>query len=147
RGIVGHGVNCQGAMGSGVAAAIRYKWPKVYSEYKTFCDTLLKPREALGIVQTVDIHDELIIANCFTQLNYGRGTERYADPTMIYETISGLVDLSRYTKLPVYIPRIGCGLGGLSWVEDVFPLIERADWESRKEYGYDIELFVCDCDM
>ena len=29
-----HQVNCQGVMGSGVAKAIRDKWPQVYEEYK-----------------------------------------------------------------------------------------------------------------
>lgn len=34
RGIVVHGVNCQGVMGSGVALAIRTKWPQIFESYK-----------------------------------------------------------------------------------------------------------------
>ena len=34
HGLIIHGVNCQGVMGSGVALAIRNKWPVVYDEYK-----------------------------------------------------------------------------------------------------------------
>lgn len=30
EGVIAHGVNCTGAMNSGVAKAIREKWPEVY---------------------------------------------------------------------------------------------------------------------
>ena len=31
-----HQVNCQGAMNSGVAKAIRTKWPEAYNEYRAW---------------------------------------------------------------------------------------------------------------
>jgi len=55
KGVVAHGVNCQGAMGSGVAGAIRRKWPSVFIEYASYHINLLNPAEALGTVQTVKL--------------------------------------------------------------------------------------------
>lgn len=37
-GIIAHGVNCRGRMSSGVAAAIRSKWPIVYDKYREMYD-------------------------------------------------------------------------------------------------------------
>ena len=36
--IICHQVNCQGVMNSGVAKAIREKWPEVYDNYKLWYD-------------------------------------------------------------------------------------------------------------
>ena len=33
-----HGTNCHGVMGSGVAKAVRNKFPEAYTEYKTLCE-------------------------------------------------------------------------------------------------------------
>jgi hypothetical protein len=42
---------------------------------------------------------------------------------------------SRVSKLPVYIPKIGCGLGGLSWDDEVKTIVADA--------FYDITVKVC----
>lgn len=144
HGIIAHGVNCQGVMGSGVAGAIKQKWPTVYNEYKAYCNTLLSPSEALGIVQTVHIADNLIVANCFTQLNYGRDGKKYASPEAIHEAFESLIDYSIYTNLPIYTPKIGCGLGGLSWEDDVQPILRLLMHKSRTIYDRNIEMFVCE---
>lgn len=144
NGIIMHGVNCQGVMGSGVAAAIRHKWPSVFTNYAAFCGGLLEPSEALGVVQTVSINDDLIIANCFTQLNYGKDGKKYANVDAIDETIEAVLDLARFKDLPVYLPRIGCGLGGLSWETDVYPLLHSAYLSMYLEEGYDTHIVVCD---
>ena len=34
-GLIIQGVNCQGAMGSGIALAIKNRWPEVYDAYKS----------------------------------------------------------------------------------------------------------------
>ena len=36
--VICHQVNCRGAMNSGVAKAVREKWPEVYVNYKFWCD-------------------------------------------------------------------------------------------------------------
>lgn len=78
RGIIGHGVNCQGVMGSGVALAIRNKYPVVFEKYKEFCDAAESPEQLLGQVQMVEIQPDLYVANMFTQLSFGRDGQAYA---------------------------------------------------------------------
>lgn len=77
KGIIGHGVNCQGVMGSGVALAIRNKFPKAYAEYLALC-ARKEPEELLGTTQLVQITDDLYVANMFTQLNFGGDGKVYA---------------------------------------------------------------------
>lgn len=77
KGIIGHGVNCQGVMGSGVALAIRNKFPKAYAEYLALC-ARKKPEDLLGTTQLVQITDDLYVANMFTQLNFGGDGKVYA---------------------------------------------------------------------
>lgn len=84
KGIIGHGVNCQGVMGSGVALAIRNKFPKAYTEYLALC-ARKKPEELLGTTQLVKITDELYVANMFSQLNFGHDGKVYASIKAIRE--------------------------------------------------------------
>jgi len=41
--------------------------------------------------------------------------------------------------LPIYMPRIGCGLGGLDWDTEVGPIVEKIN-----ELYPRVEVFVCD---
>lgn len=72
-GIIGHQVNCQGVMGSGIALQIKNQYPKVYGYYDEYCE-----REAssilLGDAQFVSV-DGFYVANLFGQLNYGSGLQ------------------------------------------------------------------------
>lgn len=133
RGVVAHGVNCQGVMGSGVALALRSAYPRIFNTYKTQCDysksTALGTAGLLGTVDIVEANDdefgdELIIVNCFTQNYYGRDNKRYADINAISTSLSQAVKLAVGLGLPFYMPKIGCGLGGLSWEEEVLPLVD-----------------------
>jgi O-acetyl-ADP-ribose deacetylase (regulator of RNase III) len=117
-GIVAHGVNCQKKMGSGVAKAIRDKWPNAYD-----CYMATDPK--LGTINWAYIDDDLWIANCYTQNYYGYDGKRYADPTYIKLCLASLARSARRTGSPIYMPKIGCGLGGLSWEQDVLPLVQR----------------------
>ena len=139
RGIIAHGVNCQGAMGSGVAKAIRERWPAVYDAYK--CITP-KPIEALGNVQMVNVSEtaSLFVANCFTQFNYGRDGKKYANADAIKEALNRVYSWADEFRLDVHIPKIGCGLGGLSWEDDVYPIIEELDnkYSHVDTYVYEI---------
>lgn len=135
-GIVAHGVNCQGVMNSGVARAIRNKWPAAYERYAS------QPtgKAMLGTTQLVEIDGQaLFVANCYTQIFYGKGG-RFADPEAIDRCLSYVYNAAAVYDLPVYLPRIGCGLGGLSWQADVEPLVSKYAqlWEPR------IQTFVCD---
>lgn len=132
KAIIAHGVNCQRAMGSGVAKALYEKWPSVRRMY------MQVPVEhmTLGKVQTIDVEPNTYVANCWTQEYYGRDFKRYANPLAIYSCLSKCVELCISLNADLYIPRIGCGLAGLDWNKDVQPMIE--------QLADDIPIYVCD---
>ena len=132
-GIVAHGVNCQGKMGSGVAGAIREKWPIVYESYKKQGEVIL------GGCQLVTINDSLHVANCYTQKFYGYDGNKYADPNAIGRSMEVVGMFADMYDLPVFMPKIGCGLGGLDWGEDVLPIMEYI-----AEIYKEVTFYVCD---
>lgn len=127
--IVGHQVNCQGVMGSGVAKALRETYPSLYPSYKKYCEGK-SPEELLGNCQIVGTGSKFV-ANIFGQLNYGRQKIRYTD----YDALkNGLFELKNAAKKQGYtiaLPyNIGCGLANGDWnivermIQEVF-----ADYE------------------
>ena len=126
HGIIGHGVNCQGVMGSGVARDLRLRYPRIFDSYVAKCNELSKNMSLLlGNVDFVDIiEDDLIVANMFTQEYYGKDGKVYASPLAIYQSLLRVILKAIDKKLDIYIPQIGCGLGGLSWDNTVLPFIE-----------------------
>lgn len=138
RGVIGHGCNCQGRMGSGVALAIRNKWPQVYEQYIVLCKDNSDKRKLLGTIQAIPVVVELVVVNLFTQLNYGFDGQKYANIHAISKSLDTMFGFVSAVKLPAYIPRIGCGLGGLDWEQDVKPEVERLVEKHQ------INLYVCD---
>jgi O-acetyl-ADP-ribose deacetylase (regulator of RNase III) len=148
RGVVAHGCNCQGVMGSGVARAIRDKWPVVFRRYHEFVrgfkETEGETKGMLGIAQTLNVGNEfvadintLFVSNMFTQDKYGADGKVYADPAAIETALDATMAFCRGADLPLYMPKVGCGLGGLNWESDVQPIVERL----HAKYG--IPVFVC----
>jgi len=129
KGIIVHGCNCQGVMGSGVAKSIRDKWPSVYNAYNDHYnfeglhlgDTI----PVCGERNTNSIHiskythqlpEELIVVNAMTQYEYGgvKGVV-YVDYDAVAACFSCIKLLARDTGLPVHFPLIGCGLANGDW--------------------------------
>lgn len=123
-GVIAHGVNCQGVMGSGVAKALRDKWPVIFETYSL----LPKGKPMLGLANMVRVgdRDELFVVNCFTQIFYGVGG-KFADPDAIETSLSQAFMWADFYHLPLYMPKIGAGLGGLDWKEEVEPIVEALD--------------------
>lgn len=69
--VIGHCTNSKGVMGSGIAKAIRDRYPQVYQEYLEFF--ALRSGDVLGHGQEVDLGDyrRKIVFNLHGQLNYG----------------------------------------------------------------------------
>lgn len=130
--IICHGVNCQGVMGSGVAKALRTKWPEIFKSYRetyeSYKDTFQEDSSTilLGKINPVKVTDKIIL-NCFTQEFYGRVEgKRYASYDAIYSCLEYIKGYVEYKDLPkdIAMPPIGCGLGGLSW-SIVKPIINK----------------------
>lgn len=129
RGIIVHGCNCQGVMGSGVAQAIRKKYPLVYDMYQ---DRHLAAGLQLGTTQFLTsrisleglhywpselLPTDLVICNAMTQYGYGSDGSRYVDYDAISSCFFQVAMAERQLDLPIYLPLIGAGLGGGSWAE------------------------------
>ncbi len=123
------GVNCQGAMGSGVARALYEKWPIVKKEY---LETPVEEMK-LGIVQAVKVEPDLYVLNCFTQEYFGNDGRKYASAKAIRNCLMYIKFLGiRFKIYNIYAPLIGCGLGGLDWETEVLPEFERFEAENIK---------------
>lgn len=124
-GIVIHGTNCCGGFGSGVAGAIRKKWPTVRDEFlKNVKHSDVDKQAQLGTIQTVKISDNLFVVNCYTQKYFGNDGKIYASTTAIEKCLEHVKTLSKSLQLPIYSVKLGSGLGGLSWNDDVLPIFE-----------------------
>jgi O-acetyl-ADP-ribose deacetylase (regulator of RNase III) len=130
--LICHQVNCQGAMNSGVAKAIREKWPQVYDEYiqkykdreneillncSSFEYMPSVSETLLGDIQVVFIADKntMAIVNMFAQAGYGYDGRRYTSYDAFW---SCLGEIKRTIKpgLRIACPaRIGCVRGGANW--------------------------------
>ncbi len=128
--IVGHQVNCQAVMGSGVAKLLKEKYPSLYPSYMTFCKGKT-PEELLGQLQIIPMDSSNTVANLFGQLNYGRSKTIYTNYDALRKALTELKSYAKEREQTVALPyNIGCGLANGSWdivekmIEDVF-----ADYE------------------
>jgi O-acetyl-ADP-ribose deacetylase (regulator of RNase III) len=109
-GLIVHGCNCQGVMGSGVAKIVKKMYPLAFDAYKTKCD-LEEHEQLLGGAQLVEVDDNLSIANLFTQQFYGKGVRQVS-----YDAVDvAFESLFLMTDQQIHIPKIGAGLGGGDW--------------------------------
>ncbi len=110
--IIAHGCNAQGVMGSGVAKAIKSKFPTAYKDYRA---RHLAVGLSLGRVYYSYFEDK-VIANCITQEYYGRTERRYVSYDALAEIFYRLDDFMAMNKhSAIAMPRIGAGLGGGDW--------------------------------
>lgn len=138
RGIIVHGCNSKGVMGSGIAKSIRDKYPGAFQVYDR---EFRKQGLFLGGVTyyhhpPTNAGSEIIIANAITQLNYGRDKSVvYVDYDAVSICFETVARMARETGLPVHFPLIGCGLANGEWeavssrIEDALgPDIEKTLW-------------------
>ena len=105
-----HQVNCQGKMNSGVAKAIRERWPKVYNE-----DSKVEHLEMLGHIQNVYIGNDKSVINMFAQYTYGYDGRRYTSYDAFWSCLGEIraqVPKGKTIAFPRYI---GCVRGGANW--------------------------------
>lgn len=124
--IICHQVNCQGKMNSGVAKAIRDKWPEVYIKYMESNEVIWdKAHEhgrmiwnhMLGQIQVVFIADKktMAVVNMFAQENYGYDGRRYTSYDAFWSCL-GEIKRTINPGLRIAFPaRIGCVRGGANW--------------------------------
>jgi O-acetyl-ADP-ribose deacetylase (regulator of RNase III) len=117
---VGHGCNCAGAMGAGIATVFKKRYPAMYREYRQRC---ADGRFRLGDIFVWEA-PEFVVYNLATQPRPG--------PTATLDAIdrsvrAALADAGSRGLTRLGIPRIGAGLGGLDWPDVQAVLNEAAD--------------------
>lgn len=113
---IGHGVNCQGVMGSGIAVQFRERFSSMYGDYVRMCKVgILKPGNASfyheNNIWTVNIASQNLPGKN-AKMMYLLSGLIFAREGLIERNIDGIA-----------LPQIGCGIGGLKW-ESVLELIE-----------------------
>jgi O-acetyl-ADP-ribose deacetylase (regulator of RNase III) len=139
--IIVHGCNAHGVMGSGVAMAIRNKWPGAFDEYSAYVKMKGAGNpELLGkVIPYADSDNHIIIANAITQLDFGKDGKKYVSYQaidMVFKTIAEIA--SNFNgSLGIHYPQIGAGFGGGDWtiisdiIETVFakyPYLDHYLW-------------------
>lgn len=121
---IGHQANCFNTMNSGVAKAIRVRFPQAY---EADCETVKGDRSKLGDC-TVAIGGSGLIYNLYGQYNYGYDAKGYTDYTALQSALIEMRDdlLTGRGFEVVGFPKIGAGLGGGDWdtieeiINDIF---------------------------
>lgn len=133
--ILTHQCNAQDTMGSGVAKAIRAKYPKAYNDYLQYFRYC--PKE-LRMGQVCFSHvgtqqDPKIVANLVGQFHYLPRGLCHTDYKALEE---GFTTIKLTFPDDVAMPKIGCGLGGGDW-KIVSAIIESV-FDDRDVYIYEL---------
>lgn len=141
--VIVHGCNAKGIMGSGVAKAIKEKYPKAFEEYRLFYE-----QNGLKLGQTIWVDCEKhIIVNAITQESFGKDGKRYVSYDAITSCFHDINAIGRMSQLDesnahkpfksIALPLIGAGLGGGDWnvisgiiseqCEDIHPVVYLID--------------------
>ncbi|MCH8518065.1 MAG: macro domain-containing protein [Cyclobacteriaceae bacterium] len=120
---IGHGCNCQGVMGSGIAKNIKALYPEMFHSYRGRCQKgMFRPGDFF--IYRTDTHGPKWVLNLATQDRYGGGGP-HASTDFIRQSLTGALSALQHVKkaesVKVGLPAIGAGLGGLSW-EDTEPI-------------------------
>jgi len=123
-----HGCNIKGIMDAGIAREFKRRYPEMFDEYVSYCRSdLLKPGE-VHFYRKADGRKPYIV-NIATQIIPSRGAR-------IEYVERGLINVSKSYEgwgiRSLAIPKMGCGLGGLEWV-DVNKIVERVFRDSYLE--------------
>lgn len=123
---LGHGVNCKGAMGAGIAVEFKNRFPDMYREYHSLCK-----RGGLTVGDLFPWYDEETdyhIYNMATQHNWGKDARYEAVESSLGFVLAHMVENDVES---LALPQIGAGIGGLSWPK-VAGLIEEVSDESDR---------------
>lgn len=121
--IICHQVNCQGVMGSGVARQVRERWPRVFEEYRAYCQEC-NPLGHCLLVPVETRNRIAYVANLFGQDRYGYDGKVYTSYEAFAYALADLKDTIHHeTGLKFAFPhKIASDRGGADW-ERIYEII------------------------
>lgn len=124
-GVIIHGCNAKGVMGSGVALSIKEKY---YGAYQLYYDTYRYTNGGLklGSIVWAMPKPDLWIANAVTQAQFGRTGNRYVNYVAVAQCFKDAVERCQQLGCSLNFPLIGAGLGGGDWAV-IKQIIDDAD--------------------
>lgn len=103
-----HGCNCAGAMGKGIALQFKNRFPQMYMQYKTLCES---GNFILGDVFAYK-YGEGVVYNLGTQRTWKEKTEL----EYIEHSLRKMMEMAKNDGIKeIAMPAIGAGLGGEDW--------------------------------
>lgn len=152
--IIPHCCNNLGAMGAGVALALRNKWPEVYNAYTKMAEAskiaLSRPngfKDALGENCNVRVEDNIVVVNMIGQdgtvsIDNPKPVKYWALSSCLKAVRTNLVDVLKYhrhykdMKSVIHCPKFGSDLAQGDW-NFILELI-REEW---LEHGIDVVVY------
>lgn len=124
-GIIVHGCNSHGVMGSGIAAEVKRRFPEAFNLYRQHCEQYGLGNETLlgtcpawtNATASIDVSKDLVVINAITQLNYGRlPNTKYVSYKAVKECFDNIAVVCKTLGADgIHFPLIGAGLGGGDW--------------------------------
>ncbi|KAF1069275.1 MAG: hypothetical protein GAK45_01142 [Pseudomonas citronellolis] len=127
--VIAHGIAPQDHFDSGLALALRERWPSMVRDYRHAAHAAAPAPGSIWVWSGVDEQGGTrCIANLLTQDMQGSGRGARPDKASLENVGHALRELARYLLSEkvssVALPRLAAGVGGLDW-KDVRPLLER----------------------
>lgn len=140
-GIIVHGCNAQGVMGSGFAAEARRRHPELFDAYTRQIAASSDPLGTISYIRSKaiafgDTVDQIIV-NGITQRYYGRDpNRRYVDYAAVSKVFEEVLYLAQKLCMQINFPKIGAGLANGDWgvIEQLieFQLLDQVDVEGNE---------------
>lgn len=143
NGVLVHGCNSHGVMGSGIAKEVKARFPgafKVYVDAYVEATNIGLPGLPLGTFTDYEITPTKVIVNAVTQQDYGREPGHvYVDYVALGQAFQRIADdpylMSIMSIHGIHFPLIGCGLANGDWnvvgalIDNIIPdHVEKTLW-------------------
>ena len=150
-----HQVNCRGKMNSGIAKAIREKWPQVYDAYVDWWmefdswahasaqdgqdpNDLLRLVMLCRILQVPIPKDNKVIINMASQFDYGYDGKRYTSYDAFWACLGEIKNTVPKGSEIAFPDHIGCCRGGANW-NVILSMIDEVLGEDYEVHIYKLE--------
>ncbi len=135
---IGHQANCFNTMNSGVAKALRKRWPEVYeADCRTKKGDPLKFGD-LSLATVATKFGSGLVYNLYGQFNYGYDSKGYTNYAKLEQSMEAMREdlLTGVGLTHVGFPKIGAGLGGGDW-DTIAEIINRVFSDA-----FDVTIYV-----